>query len=283
MKHLQNILFIGLAGLIMWGVYFIVSKQGEAVGQNETPNKTIVAGDATQAPAPTFDKAALEQAVQSIASRYPTLETGIAVVPIEIDQNASLEGDVPFKAASTTKIIAATYAIKQIENGSETFGTVIGSTSLKDHIERMIVDSDNDAWYAIFDEFGYSAITQFGDTNGSPSFDAAENIITPLDMSRFMSSLHKGDIISAKNVAYLESLMSRSDTGTIALSRDYNSLIRKAGWLEDRQNLTGIITAQDKVVAYTLFAKSKDGETFSPTQGNAFINESLAAITAALK
>lgn len=284
MKYIQNILLIGLAGMIMWGVYFIVSRQGEAVGPEPASESSLTSDmESAQSKAPAFDAASLEQSLQTIAGRYPSLETGVSIVVAEQNLHASIEGDIPFKAASTAKVIAATYAIHQIESGSYSFDSIIAGAPLKEHIERMIVDSDNDAWYALFDEFGYPAITEFGNKNGASSFDAADNLITPLGMSRFMINLHQGSVISMNNVTYLENLMARSDTGTIALSPEYSSLVRKAGWLEDRQNMTGLLTVNSKTVGYTIFAKSKDGSTFTSAEGSAFINDSLGVIRASLQ
>ena len=263
----------------MFGVYFIVSKQGEATEPAPGSSDSI----ASQTTAPAFDARSLEQSLQSIAASYPSLETGVAVVAPEQDQFASLEGDIPFMAASTAKIIASAYAINQIENGNISFDSTIGNASLKEHIERMIIDSDNDAWYAILNEFGYPAIAEFGNQNGAPSFNAADNTISPLDMSRFMSNLHQGRIISSKNTAYMEDLMVHSDTGTITLAPEFSSLNRKAGWLEDRQNITGVMSVGGKTIAYTIFAKSNNDTVFSSATGNILINDVLKTISASLE
>ena len=286
MKYVKPALMIGIAALIIWGVYFIVSRQGEAI----TPDQSTVSNtnsseiaDAPQAPKPAFDTAALEQTLQTIANKYPSLDVGVSVRSASQDTTTALQGEAPFIAASTTKVIVAAYALNQVQSGSIALDDYIGGRTLKEQITRMIVDSDNTAWYALLEHFGYRAITAFGNQQGAPSFDAVKNVVTPADMALFIKNLHNGSIINSANVTFLEELMAQSNTGTIGLNSEFSNLIRKAGWLSDRQHLVGVIIVKDTAVSYAIYTKSTGNGSYSYAKGSAFINETLQAITAALQ
>lgn len=286
MKYLKHALLLGLAGLILWGVYFIVSRQGGAItpplnGATTTENaqQTTV----PQPPTPPFSADTLQQSLKDLANSYPMLDTGVVVLSTTDDTASTVQGDAPFIAASTTKVIVATYALHQVQNGAISLDDYIAGRTLKEQITRMIVNSDNTAWYALLEHFGYTSITAYGNQNGAPSFDAVKNTITPFDMSIFIKNMHNQSSINAENVAFLEGLMAQSNTGTISLAPEFLDIIRKAGWLADRQHLVGVITANNKTVVYAIYTKSTGTGGYTYAKGSAFINEALRTITTALQ
>ncbi len=286
MKYLKQILMLGLASLIMWGVYFIVSRQGEASTlQHASENiqeSSQQSSTSPSAPGP-FVADSLQKQLQTLTDAYPMIDAGVVVLSTYDSTASSIQGDAPFIAASTTKLLVATYALHQVQSGVLTLNDNIAGMPLKEQITRLIVHSDNTAWYALLDYFGYDAVTAYGKQNGAPNFDAANNIVSPEEMAAFTKNIHTNKIINQEHAAFLETLMAQSDTGTINLSSDFSDIIRKAGWLQDRQHLVGIITANNKTVVYAIYTKSKDNSTYNYADGSAFINETLRTIVSALQ
>lgn len=284
MKIIRILLTCLLVSLFVWGVYFIMSRQGEAISSNQTESASGASEDATPIPpAPMYDSAALQQSLQAIIAKYPGIETGIAVQAINEDIVTNVQ-DAEFIAASTTKAIVATHTLYQIEQGVISLDGTIKGVAVRDLLTKMIVNSDNNAWYTLLEYFGYAKITAYANANGAASYDAVANTITPNDMAAFLKNMHSGTLINQEHRKFLEGLMSQAYTGPIKLNETYSTLIRKAGWLEDRIHLVGIITVGEKSVAYAIYTKSASGGSYpSYTTGSALINEVLDAITAALQ
>ena len=285
MKILQKILIIVVALCIAWGVYFVVSRQGAAIESQDTTSSNSQSEEPKEAPPPPplYDAAALEASLQAIIAKYPLIETGISVQATSEDITTNIQ-DAEYIAASTTKAIVATYTLQQVERGVISLDGTIRGVPVRELITRMIVDSDNNAWYALLEYFGYSKFTAFGDEIGAPSFEAVANTISPNDMATFLKNMHKGSIINNEHVLFLEGLMAQAYTGPIKLDASYAALIRKAGWLEDRIHLVGIITNGDKSVSYAIYTKSANGGGYpSYASGSTMINEILGAITSALQ
>jgi hypothetical protein len=282
-KILKIILAILLVGVFMYGVYFIMSRQGEAISLNSTSQEQKEAEQAPPPPPPPmYDTAALQQSLDAIVARYP-LDSAVSVQAVGEDIVTNVQADAEYIAASTTKAIVATYALHQVEQGEVTLQSTISGASLQEHITRMIVDSNNTSWYALLEYFGYSNITAYANANGAPSFKAVPNTITPIDMAKFIHNMHAGTLINKEHQTFLEGLMSTAYTGPIKLNDSFSSVIRKAGWLSDRAHLTGVVVSGDKAVSYAIYTKVGPNGGYTYANSSALINDVLTAITTALQ
>ena len=281
MKFVKIILLATLLFIFVWGVYYIMARQGDGIKSAQQDNVEIQQ-EPTPLP-PSFDNEALQTKLQEVLDQYPTLETAVAVQSTTDNQSVAIDADAAYTAASTTKVIVATYALKQIEQGAVSFTTYISGETLQAHLEKMIGKSDNDSWKSLLEYFGYKKIGAYANENGAPSFDAIANTIPPQDMANFLKNLQAGSLINQENVQYLENLMKESYTGPIALSDEHSTIIRKAGWLGDRAHLVGVITSGDKAVSYAIYTKTISNSAYPFTSGSALINELLSAITDSLQ
>lgn len=280
-KIFKIILAVLLVGLFMYGVYFVMSRQGEAISLS-TSQEVKEEEKAPAPPPPMYDTVALQQSLEAIVAKYP-LDSAVSVQAVGEDITTNVQADAEYIAASTTKAIVATYALNQVEEGKITLQTTISGASLQEHITRMIVDSNNNSWYALLEYFGYNNITAYANANGAPSFKAVENTITPADMAKFIHNMHAGMLINKDHQTFLEGLMSTAYTGPIKLNESFANIIRKAGWLSDRAHLTGVIVSGDKAVSYAIYTKVGPNGGYTYANSSALINDVLAAVTAALQ
>lgn len=281
-KILKVIFTVLLVGLFMYGVYFVMSRQGEAISLQVSGEQKTEEQAPPPPPPPLYDTTALQQSIETIIAKYP-LDSAVSVQAVGEDITTNVQADAEYIAASTTKAIVATYALSQVEKGEVTLQTTISGASLQEHITRMIVDSNNASWYALLEYFGYSNITAYANANGAPSFKAVPNTIKPVDMATFIRNMHAGTLIDKENQTFLEGLMSTAYTGPIKLNDSFANIIRKAGWLSDRAHLTGVLVSGDKAVSYAIYTKIDDNGNYSYANSSALINDVLAAITTALE
>jgi hypothetical protein len=281
-KVIKILLFIALVGLFMYGVYFIMSRQGEAISLTSSGQEQKQEEQAPAPPPPMYDTAALQLTLEAIVAKY-TLDSAVSIQAVGEDIVTNVQADAEYIAASTTKAIVATYALSQVEKGDITLQSIINGTSLQTHITRMIVDSNNTSWYALLEYFGYSNITAYANANGAPSFKAVPNTITPADMAKFIHNMHAGTLINKEHQTFLEGLMSTSYTGPIKLNDSFSSVIRKAGWLSDRAHLTGVVVSGDKAVSYAIYTKVGPNGGYTYANSSALINDVLTSVTAALQ
>ena len=130
-KIVKIILAILLVGLFMYGVYFIMARQGEAIsltssGQEQKQEEQAPAPP----PPPMYDNAALQQSLEAIVAKYP-LDSAVSIQAIGEDISTNIQADAEYIAASTTKAIVATYALSQVEKGDVTLQTTISGASLQ--------------------------------------------------------------------------------------------------------------------------------------------------------
>lgn len=218
--------------------------------------------------------------LMDVIKKYPGYVVGVSVASVTSDDEYSINGDVAFTAASTTKAIVATYTYDQADKGHIHLDSNLGdtSTTFSKHLNAMIVYSDNESWKDLLNYFGYSNIQKYVNQLGYDTFNATDNEISSGDMAGFLKDLQKTPLISPTSLASLNSLMSRSLTGPLILQPEYKSLVKKAGWLEDRLNFVGIIEKDDKKAAFGIFTETTGGQYYDYTNGTDMINELLGVI-----
>lgn len=279
-KHKQYILIFLAIGFVVFAMYFIVSRQGSAIEQEPVEEKSSqVVSDNEQR----INATELQKKLSEIISSYPDLEIGLSIASPQLETPLAVDGDVPFVAASTTKVITAAYALHQVQLGKVALTDTIGGDSLYNNISNMIVYSDNDAWLTLLEYFGFDNITNFGNRYSGGTFNSINNTITANDMASFVSVILIDDTLSVEQRELIEKLLTNSDTGPIVLDSPFNTIAKKAGWLEDRIHLTGIVENKktSNRVSFAIFIKSTNGATYPFESGNEIINKVLNTVAEA--
>ncbi len=233
-------------------------------------------------PLPSFNKDLLLQNISLVTNNYPALETGISVQSYLDNLQININADNNFDAASTNKIPVAIYALHKIHHGELSFDTDIYGLSLKETIELMIIQSDNQAWENLLSYFGIQAIKEYLAPLGIASFyNNDQNIISPQDSAKLLRLSQTG-ALDKDTAEYLTNIMAQSVTGPISLSADYNNMPKKTGWLDTNYNFVGIISKDNKKYAVAIFTKNKDGSELDYQAVQEYINKVLLAINASL-
>lgn len=263
-------------------MYFVISRQGNAEKQ-ETPVGT--SGQVQASIERRIDSTELQSKLQIIVNNYPEFDIGIAFVSPQLGDPIAIDGEIPFVAASTTKVITAAYALHQAQLGNVSLNDIIGNDTLNNNIRNMIVHSDNDAWAVLLEYFAYDNITNFGNKYGAVGFDSIQNTINASAMASFMSVILSEGVLTNEYSSLLKDFMVQSDTGPITLEPRFLPLIKKAGWLDDRLHLTGIIESDSRSdrLAFAVYIKSKTDASYPFSSGSNAINEILNVAESALR
>ena len=233
-------------------------------------------------PLPSFNKDLLLQNISLVTNNYPALETGISVQSYLDNLQININADNNFDAASTNKIPVAIYALHKIHHGELSFDTDIYGLSLRETIELMIIQSDNQAWENLLSYFGIQAIKEYLAPLGVTSFyNNDRNVISPQDAAKLIRLSQTG-ALDKDTAEYLTNIMAQSVTGPISLAADYNNMPKKTGWLDTNYNFVGIISKDNKKYAVAIFTKNKDGSELDYQAVQEYINKVLLAINASL-
>ena len=263
--------------LIFAGMLLIYNQQkGYSI---DTPQSNIQAPAITK---PSFKNDVLEQNLSIILSQYPSLENGISVQSYADSVQVNINANTNFDAASTNKLPVAVYALQKIDQGELSFDSSIYGTSLKDTLESMIIQSDNQAWENLLTYFGIQNIKEYLAPLGVTSFyNNDQNVISPQDAAKLIRLSQNGAL--GKNTAeYLENIMSQSITGPVSLATEFANMPKKAGWLDTNYNFVGIINKDNKKFSVAIYTKNKDGSELDYQIAQDFINTILVQINASI-
>ncbi len=233
-------------------------------------------------PLPSFNKDLLLQNINLITNDYPALETGISVQSYLDNLQININADSNFDAASTNKLPVAVYALHKIDHGELSFDTNIYGLSLKETLELMIIQSDNQAWENLLSYFGIQTIKEYLAPLGVTSFyNNDQNIISPQDSAKLLR-LSQNGVLGKDTAEYLANIMAQSVTGPVTLATEFANSPKKTGWLDTNYNFVGIIGKDNKKYSIAIFTKNIDGSELDYQAAQDYINKVLLTINASL-
>ena len=275
----KNFLAGALMGicLIFAGMLLIYNQQkGYSIDtpqtNNQAPTKT----------AASLNNNKLRQNLNIILNQYPGIDSGISVQSYADNVQVNINANNNFDAASTNKLPVAIYALQKIDQGELLFDTNIYGSSLKDTLESMMIQSDNQAWENLLSYFGIQNIKEYLAPLGVTSFyNNDQNVISPQDAAKLMR-LSQNGALSKNTAEYLENIMSQSITGPVSLATEFANMPKKAGWLDTNYNFVGIINKDNKKFSVAIYTKNKDGSELDYQIAQDFINTILVQINASI-
>jgi beta-lactamase class A len=207
----------------------------------------------------------------------------IAVATIDLSDNSSLTlGDQgTFTAASTAKMLTAVTLLDQVEHGKLTLGKYISGVRAGDLLERMIVQSDNNAWKALNDYLTHPTLESYADSLGWSAYNSDINSLRPADMAGLSAKLYRGELLSPENTKLLLGLMQDANKQNYIVTNvpiDGYTVYHKAGWLDGLMHDVAIIQGGQKSIVLAIYTYSGSNTVSGDTYEN---QELFAKITAA--
>ena len=275
----KNFLAGALMGicLIFAGMLLIYNQQkGYSIDtpqtNNQAPTKT----------AASLNNNKLRQNLNIILNQYPGIDSGISVQSYADNVQVNINANNNFDAASTNKLPVAIYALQKIDQGELLFDTNIYGSSLKDTLESMMIQSDNQAWENLLSYFGIQNIKEYLAPLGVTSFyNNDQNVISPQDAAKLMR-LSQNGALSKNTAEYLENIMSQSITGPVSLATEFANMPKKAGWLDTNYNFVGIINKNNNKFSVAIYTKNKDDSELNYQITQDLINKILVQINASI-
>jgi beta-lactamase class A len=194
-------------------------------------------------PEPAFIPLDVEQRWRQVSVNYPTVSVSIELRDLDSSLLAAINQTTPRRAASTTKIITASYFLRQVEQGRLSLDQSLGATTAKYEFQQMVNQSNNDSWLSFLDLLGESQEEDFAHQIGLSSFTVSSNYIDTDDLTTFLQQLWQGKLLNQSDTRYLLSLMQNTnDENWIppAIPADA-TIYQKYGALEDDVHDAAII------------------------------------------
>lgn len=203
----------------------------------------------------------LSQNLESIIASYKNIEAAVSVIDLSTHSTyrAGLS-ETPFKAASTTKLLAAIAYLDQIEQGSVSLDTNIQGTSARQLITQMLTVSDNESWH-IINAFLGDRQTEYATTVGMTDFTGEDaNTATVSDMTTLLGKLHSGSLLSPEYRSFMLNLMQQADgTDLVKEALPSSAVIsHKYGELWTNLHDTALVEYNGHTFAIAVFTKGLD-------------------------
>lgn len=214
-------LAVVLIGIILvgWGLVRLGGAAGDWLS-DRNPIRTISRAPVAAAPTPTptptprIDMPSVERRWQAILADYPRVTVGAVFRDIASGQQVSIGGERDFRAASTAKLIAASYFLNQVEEKKLTLDQRLGSYPSGYQLQQMIQQSNNTSWELFLQLLGRSNEQRFAHDQGWKSFNVTTNHLAPMDLADLLTALWQGKLLSKEHTDLLLSYMQHTNDET---------------------------------------------------------------------
>lgn len=277
--------FFGAGGLIavfllLFTIFLVINNQTNIAENNlKTIEPNVQEKNVNNE---SFNSNKLSEKLSLISNNFSNIDTAISVQSISDSSSSNINGYVSLEAASVNKVPVAIYAFNKIDNNELSLNSDIYGQQLGDLLEAMLVDSNNSAWETLISYFGLQNIKKYMESlNVETFYSQDKNYISAQDSATILKAAYSG-ALSKESLQYLNKLMSNSYTGPITLPEEYANTANKAGWLEDRYHIIGILEQNGKTVSFAIFSQAKDGYDYYYKDSKEFIIQTLNAIYSSL-
>ena len=211
-------------------------------------------------PEPPFDVSALEQKIDEIIAKYPTMQIGVAFSDLKSSTEVHAGIQEPYVAASTTKLLTAALYLKQVEEGKHSLDEIVDGTSALSRLRTMIEDSDNASKQAFNTLLGAQSLNDYAESLAMHDYSALDNLCTTRDIATFLEKLYERDLLNEEHTTLLLSFMSNASEHQYipAGVPDGYTVYHKAGYLQDRAHDAAIIDDGKQPFTIVIFSKTTD-------------------------
>lgn len=222
--------------------------------------------------------ASLEQQLHYLVAGK-SADVGIAALDLTTGESLSVKGNVSYPMASTVKVAVAALYLAQVDQGRRSLDDMIGKSSARSLMARMMIHSDNVATDALLADLGGpQALHHWLSTNGIRGLRVDRNIArllsdkrdlwenrdtsTPEAMVDLLKRIYRTELIKPASRDYLLGLMAQCQTGKNrmkALLPFGTPVEHKTGTLNGLTDDVGFITMPDgRRIAVAIFARGGD-------------------------
>jgi beta-lactamase class A len=266
MKSFKLASFAATAVLVPVAVLAVAGGQMLQIGQRAFGLASVHASAsssetvAAQKPAVTLSTAVADMNQAITANSGAGVE--VAATLIDLDNNKEYdagETGVVFRAASTTKVLAAIDYLHEVELGQATLTQTIDGVSAQQAIKQMIEVSDNDAWAGINDFLGTDQ-QAYAASLGLSSYDFDTNTITASDEAKLLAQLYQGKLLTTAHQALLYSYLANTDsTDLIPAALPANATVyNKYGELDGNLHDAAIVSYGGHHFVLVIYTKNDD-------------------------
>jgi beta-lactamase class A len=204
----------------------------------------------------------LQADIDALLQRATNLDLSVSVTDISTAIEHHYGSTDPAEAASVAKLFTAIMYLHQVEQGHAALSDTIDGDSAQRQLERMIVESDNDAWQSLNNVLTLSGLNEYSASIGLASFDASANTVKSSDIGLLLTKLYRQELLDSSYTQLLLSYMERAGQRDfiVADAPPGAKVYHKAGWLEDRLNDSAIISSGGRTYALVIFSKDRSGE-----------------------
>lgn len=202
-----------------------------------------------KAMSPAFSPLEVEEAWQQIILQYSGIGVGAEVWDVATGTRASINALEPFRAASTTKMLTASYLMHLVDQGDwQLDKRLADGVTTQWHLEQMVRYSNNDSWRKFHDALGRDKEEAYAHQIGATSFDLQSNYITTNDLARIMRMLANDKLLRPASLDVLLSFMTDTyEERLIPPSAPAGAVVyHKAGTLEGDIHDAAIIEYQGR-------------------------------------
>lgn len=276
-------LFIGLA------VVALLVVGGIKVYDANQQHKAEVAAQAAAAKKAAEEKAAIAK-MNSLKQKLTTLigsstvSTSVSVIDLGSGKSTQAGLDVVFRAASTTKVLSVAAYMHEVEQGNATLQTLVSSTKAQTLIERMLRNSDNNAWAAIDKYIGEDELAAYAESIGVTSYGSAQNTITSNDMALLFQKLYQNQLMSKANTQLILSFMQKTNNDDLIPggSPEAANVYHKFGLYEGELHDAAVVSYKGHTFVLVIFTNNENGTIANYAARTAYIHELTAATLQAL-
>jgi beta-lactamase class A len=160
-----------------------------------------------------------------------------------------------YQAASTAKLLTATYYLHEVEQGQLGLNQTINGQHVQSLLQAMIVQSDDNAWADLNDTLGHSELATYAASLGITDYNVSNNVLSSDDIARILQKLQSGALLNSAHTALLRSYMQQANYRSfiVAAAPSGYTVYHKAGETDDEVHDAAIITHGSESLILVIF------------------------------
>lgn len=211
-----------------------------------------------------FDQGALDTSMDAIVKENTALNLSISITDLQTDKVSHYGEDAEFMAASIGKLLTATSFLHEVELGNRTLESRYVNIPASTLLEKLLVDSDNQAWEALNDSLTHESLNRYAKDIGLKHYDASTNSVTGRDIALLLSKLASGKLLDDGHTDLLLGYMKRASMRAylVAGVPAGATIYHKTGYLRDRMHDASIISKGERSFVLVVFSKTNGPYNF---------------------
>lgn len=242
-----------------------------AIGQYR--ERYISTPDGRPRNAPSLDESGLPKDLDALLASNADLSISVTVQDLQTGRQYQWGEDASYASASVGKLVSAAAYLHKVETGKASLEEDVDGNTARTHLQRMIIESDNEAWHAINQRIGTEELAAYGTSIGLSSYKPIDNILTGADIASLLEQLARYTLLNNKHTDFLLSLMKEADMRNFIVAGTPNGseAYHKVGYLRDRLHDVAIIKKGSR--SFVLAILTKDSGAYDFLRGRDLFQE----------